>query len=315
MTCEIKEHTNANASMDYICENNELADSSMDMSCENNDHADVNMDADIGLRIRWCRDKSYSEIAVIVEVVPWSPAMREGTIRAGDVLTSVNGIAIKGYGDIKHLFGAEGTTVELSVLRPRRDRKIENQYLNDFEGPLWPNPIKRDRAYRNIESGIPRKSWPDPSKFQDRSLIICGLQWRFRLACILLQDSLAWQMLCLTCILTNMVMLTMTDPLELQYNQSNYMQSTLTKVDFALTVFFVVEAVVKVIAHGFVFGHSAYLDSWLNRIDFIVVLCSVADLCIYSLMHSLIPLMDTSKKIPYEYSTFVTSVKAMRSFR
>ncbi len=86
-------------------------------------------------------------------------------------------------------------------------------------------------------------------------------------------------------------------------------------VDFALTVFFVVEAFVKVIAHGFAFGHSAYLDSWLNRIDFIVVLCSVVDVCLYSLKHGLIPLIDNSKRIPYEYSTFVTSVKAMRSFR
>ncbi len=110
-------------------------------------------------------------------------------------------------------------------------------------------------------------------------------------------------------------MLTMTDPLEIQYNRNDEMQSMLKEIDFALTVFFVVEAFVKVIAHGFIFGHSAYLDNWLNRIDFIVVLCSMADVCLYSLRHSFIPLLDTSQKIPYEYSTFVTSVKAMRSFR
>jgi hypothetical protein len=47
-----------------------------------------------------------------------------------------------------------------------------------------------------------------------------------------------------------MPVITLTYPLEIQYNQNDEIESMLKEVDFALTVFFAVEAFVKVIAHG-----------------------------------------------------------------
>jgi hypothetical protein len=272
-------------------------------------------DGDVGLRIRWSRDKEHTPIAIIEQVVPWSPAMWEGTIRNGDVLTSVNGRSMRSEGDEKYLVGPVGSKIYLTVLRPRRGMRVEYQFLADLEGPFWTKPLTRETTYRNRSYGIPRRPWPNPDKIQKRSLLFCGYQWRLRRFCIALQENRAWQALCLACITTNIAMLTLNDPLEIRYNQSNPLIHTLADVDLALTAFFVLEALVKIIAHGFAYGHLAYLDNWLNRIDFLVVLCSVADVCIYSLRHSTLPLIDTSVRPPYEYSTFVTSVKAMRSFR
>jgi hypothetical protein len=279
---------------------------------DNTSHdGDVNRKADVGLRIRWRRDNSFEINAVVDEIVPWSPAMLEGTVQVGDILTSVNGIAIKSKADFKYLLGPEGSEIQLSLLRPRRNKRIEDQSRSDFIGPIWPKPIKRDTEYlkrvRVYKTGVER--------FQDRSLCIIGLDWNVRRICIALQDNTYWNVLCLVFIVLNMIVLTVNDPMEARYNRGSSSISILDEANFALTLFFVIEALVKIIAHGFLFGHLAYLDTWMNRIDFLVVLCSVADVCLFALKHSMVPLISDSITIPYEYSTFVTSVRAMRSFR
>jgi hypothetical protein len=281
-------------------------------SDENKSQADGISDADIGLRIRWRKDKAFEDNAVIDEIAPWSPAAQEGTVKIGDVLTSVNGNTIKTSADLMCLQGPEGSKVQLAVLRPRSNLRFEAQYRHDFNGPIWPKPMKRESAYRKrVRVLIKEKD----GRFQDRSLFIFGLRCSLRKICIALQDNIYWNALCLFFIVLNMVVLTVRDPMEARYNRDSNSISILDKADFALTIFFVIEAFVKIIAHGFLFGHLAYLDTWLNRIDFLVVLCSVADVCLFALRHSMVPLISDSITIPYEYSTFVTSVKAMRSFR
>ena len=277
------------------------------------DHADA--DADIGLIIKWRRDQSHTMIPVISHIVPWSPAMWEGTVRIGDVLTSVNGHHMKNPIDTEHLFGPQDSEVRISVLRPRADRKVEYQYLSDFEGPLWPKALRRDREYRERPSGAVIRIWPSPAKYQERSLSVFGLNWSLRRACIALHETTLWQVLCVVCILANLVLLSMTDPLEAHHNPANPAIQNLDLASFGLDNFFVLEALVKSVVTGFAVGHNAYLDTWLNRIDFLVVLCSVADICVFALKHSLVPLLEEPIILPYEYTTFVTSFKAMRAIR
>jgi hypothetical protein len=274
-----------------------------------------NFDGEIGLILKWKRDQAYTMIAVIDRIIPWSPAMWEGTTRIGDVLTSVDGYPIQSPIDTEHLFGPVGSECRISVLRPRADRKVEYQFLGDFEGPLWSKPMKRDRQYRERPSGVVIVPWPHPAKYQLKSLYFLGLDWSLRKLCIFLHESMAWQVFCVLCILVNLVLLSMSDPLEIRNNPDSPIVNRLDLANFGLANFFVFEALVKIIANGLAKGHNAYLDNWLNRIDFLVVLSSVADICIFALKYSLVPLINEAITFPYEYTTFVTSFKALRAIR
>jgi serine protease Do/serine protease DegQ len=61
--------------------------------------------------------------AVVVEVVKGSPAEKAG-LRVGDVITAVNGRAIRGSSDLRNQIGlvAIGTEVEFKVLREGREQ-------------------------------------------------------------------------------------------------------------------------------------------------------------------------------------------------
>ena len=79
-------------------------------------------DADLGIIITWRRDQDHNKLALISEIVPWSPAMMCNEIQVGDVLTSINGHPVRSPLDTEHLFGPQDSLVRISLLRPRRNR-------------------------------------------------------------------------------------------------------------------------------------------------------------------------------------------------
>ena len=89
------------------------------------------------------------------------------------------------------------------------------------------------------------REWPDPSKYQRRSLFLFGFQSRVRRACIALHENPLWHPTCILCILANLVLLSMTDPLEARYNPGSDEIGYLGLASFGLANFFVFEALVR----------------------------------------------------------------------
>ena len=87
--------------------------------------------------------------------------MHEGSIRPGDVLTSIDGNTVLDFYDIDLLLGPVGSEALISVLRPDKTLPIEVQCKEDFEGPIRAS-IVRSNDYLKRQPKFASSSWPDP---------------------------------------------------------------------------------------------------------------------------------------------------------
>ncbi len=62
-------------------------------------------------------------------------------------------------------------------------------------------------------------------------------------------------------------------------NPDGTLFKTLTLIDLALSIVFVIECVLKILALGFMFcGPDSYMRSSWNTLDFIIIVCSILPL-------------------------------------
>eukprot|EP01138_Halocafeteria_seosinensis_P014915 gb/GECG01015226.1/.p1 GENE.gb/GECG01015226.1/~~gb/GECG01015226.1/.p1 ORF type:complete len:2608 (+),score=192.83 gb/GECG01015226.1/:1-7824(+) len=101
-----------------------------------------------------------------------------------------------------------------------------------------------------------------------------------RRACLHIVYSSWFEKVVVVMILVSSILLAADDP----RNPTSDTARALDRVEFAVTIFFIVEAVVRSVAHGFVIGERSYLKDPWNRLDFFVVVVSsigvVSDLVI-----------------------------------
>ena len=108
--------------------------------------------------------------------------------------------------------------------------------------------------------------------FHDSSLYLLGPKNKFRRALWTLTESNVFQLVIVLAILGNCVFLALFRPLEPADSEWNHM---LYIGEIVFLAIFLLEALLKILAHGFVVHKGSYLRSGWNRLDALIILSGI----------------------------------------
>jgi len=92
-------------------------------------------------------DVPYEEGALVVRVGKDGPAQQSG-LSAGDVITAVDDVALKGWDELQHYIQkqAVGSTVRLTVKRGQKETRIDVRLM---EAPSPQSQVSATQAFSN----------------------------------------------------------------------------------------------------------------------------------------------------------------------
>jgi hypothetical protein len=68
-------------------------------------------------------------------------------------------------------------------------------------------------------------------------------------------------------------------------------------LDTVFNVIFIVEAVLKIVEAGFIFGPNSYLSSHWSKMDFFIIITAIIDMCLTSVDLSIIKMLRTLRPL------------------
>ncbi|XP_051494807.1 voltage-dependent L-type calcium channel subunit alpha-1S isoform X1 [Apus apus] len=114
-----------------------------------------------------------------------------------------------------------------------------------------------------------KKPVPPVAPRPARALFCLTLQNPLRKACISIVEWKPFEIIILLTIFANCVALAIYQPMP--EDDTNVANSSLEKMEYAFLIFFAIEAMLKIIAYGFLFHTDAYLRNGWNVLDFSIV--------------------------------------------
>ncbi|XP_064029920.1 voltage-dependent L-type calcium channel subunit alpha-1S isoform X2 [Pogoniulus pusillus] len=114
-----------------------------------------------------------------------------------------------------------------------------------------------------------KKPVPPAAPRPARALFCLTLQNPLRKACISIVEWKPFEIIILLTIFANCVALAVYQPMP--EDDTNVANSSLEKMEYAFLIFFAIEALLKIIAYGFLFHADAYLRNGWNVLDFSIV--------------------------------------------
>ncbi len=105
-------------------------------------------------------------------------------------------------------------------------------------------------------------------------MYIFGVKNKFRYYCVWLVEWSVFEHFLTLCILINAINIATNDYSSRETGQEPTAAFYVVKkiIDYIITVFFIFECFVNVIAMGFIFGSGPYIKDGWNKLDFLVVL-------------------------------------------
>ncbi|XP_071673797.1 voltage-dependent L-type calcium channel subunit alpha-1S isoform X2 [Patagioenas fasciata] len=119
---------------------------------------------------------------------------------------------------------------------------------------------QKDKSKKPVPPAAPRPA---------RALFCLTLQNPLRKACISIVEWKPFEIIILLTIFANCVALAIYLPMP--EDDTNVANSSLEKMEYAFLIFFAIEAMLKIIAYGFLFHTDAYLRNGWNVLDFSIV--------------------------------------------
>jgi hypothetical protein len=142
-----------------------------------------------------------------------------------------------------------------SVLLGRPGKRVELMFLRQstvrFSGL---DLVKMAVTLGKKREVVVDVQWPDPELYTERSLFLFRLTMSVRRLCIGTVESGYFQKFVLLLIAASTAVLAINDPLDDS-------QGSLTTASQVFSVCFAAEALIQIIARGFIFGHHAYLKN------------------------------------------------------
>uniref|UniRef100_A0A5K3EJS5 Ca_chan_IQ domain-containing protein n=1 Tax=Mesocestoides corti TaxID=53468 RepID=A0A5K3EJS5_MESCO len=112
----------------------------------------------------------------------------------------------------------------------------------------------------------------------NRSLFLLSKRNPIRRYCLMIVDAKPFEFFILATILANCIALAINHPYPMgDYNATNV---ALEKTELAFLIIFTIEAVLKIIAYGFVLHPDAYLRNFWNVLDFSIVVIGLGSKCL-----------------------------------
>lgn len=116
--------------------------------------------------------------------------------------------------------------------------------------------------------------------FADKSLYFLSATTKFRLKIVQITTHNYFERIVLIIVIINTLMLILTDYSDRINETPKYpvLQDTILQAEIIFTILYTIEAILKIIAKGFLFGQGTYLKSGWDILDFIVVLTGLFDI-------------------------------------
>ncbi|XP_055675815.1 voltage-dependent L-type calcium channel subunit alpha-1S isoform X4 [Falco peregrinus] len=127
----------------------------------------------------------------------------------------------------------------------------------------------QDDVKRRQQKEKSKKPVPPAAPRPARALFCLTLQNPLRKACISIVEWKPFEIIILLTIFANCVALAIYLPMP--EDDTNVANSSLEKIEYAFLIFFAIEAMLKIIAYGFLFHTDAYLRNGWNVLDFSIV--------------------------------------------
>ncbi|XP_035417257.1 voltage-dependent L-type calcium channel subunit alpha-1S [Cygnus atratus] len=127
----------------------------------------------------------------------------------------------------------------------------------------------QDDVKRRQQKEKSKKPVPPAAPRPPRALFCLTLQNPLRKACISIVEWKPFEIIILLTIFANCVALAIYLPMP--EDDTNVANSSLEKIEYAFLIFFAIEAMLKIIAYGFLFHTDAYLRNGWNVLDFSIV--------------------------------------------
>uniref|UniRef100_A0A8C3JSD4 Voltage-dependent L-type calcium channel subunit alpha n=1 Tax=Calidris pygmaea TaxID=425635 RepID=A0A8C3JSD4_9CHAR len=185
-----------------------------------------------------------------------------------------------------------GSRAQLSSLRQMkgkscRERGLISLWVNFFgnwpslangsarvaRGSLGENTMEpaspQDDVKKRQQKEKSKKPVPPAAPRPARALFCLTLQNPLRKACISIVEWKPFEIIILLTIFANCVALAIYLPMP--EDDTNVANSSLEKIEYAFLIFFAIEAMLKIIAYGFLFHTDAYLRNGWNVLDFSIV--------------------------------------------
>ena len=141
-----------------------------------------------------------------------------------------------------------------------------------------------------LRQRLMKPPWPDPEKYDNRSICGSGLNNIIRQVCIMLAENRHWNRFVTAAVVLSVALLPFDDPFK-SYSQSLKQSSadhiTMTEwviqeVNSVQSFLFVVDVGAKIVAQGFWHGRRAYMRDAFNRLDFVLAIIGIIDFFINS---------------------------------
>uniref|UniRef100_A0A663MDW3 Voltage-dependent L-type calcium channel subunit alpha n=1 Tax=Athene cunicularia TaxID=194338 RepID=A0A663MDW3_ATHCN len=130
-------------------------------------------------------------------------------------------------------------------------------------------PSPQDDMKKRQQKEKSKKPVPPVAPRPARALFCLTLQNPLRKACISIVEWKPFEIIILLTIFANCVALAIYLPMP--EDDTNVANSSLEKIEYAFLIFFAIEAMLKIIAYGFLFHTDAYLRNGWNVLDFSIV--------------------------------------------
>ncbi|KAM6311259.1 voltage-dependent L-type calcium channel subunit alpha-1S isoform 5-T5 [Podargus strigoides] len=148
--------------------------------------------------------------------------------------------------------------------RARKTRMDVKTFHEEAVFPCRQNDMKKRQQKEKSKKPVPPAA-PRPP----RALFCLTLQNPLRKACISIVEWKPFEIIILLTIFANCVALAIYLPMP--EDDTNVANSSLEKIEYAFLIFFAIEAMLKIIAYGFLFHTDAYLRNGWNVLDFSIV--------------------------------------------
>jgi hypothetical protein len=129
------------------------------------------------------------------------------------------------------------------------------------------------------------KTWPDPNIYDGSSIFGADLNNFFRQLCILLLENWFWNKIVTAGIFISIATLPLDDPfisvqqdcIQDQKNPSSTVGRAIDMINMYLSILFMFDVSVRIVARGFWIGKRAYMRDVFNRLDFVLSIIGLVD--------------------------------------
>uniref|UniRef100_A0A669R0R2 Voltage-dependent L-type calcium channel subunit alpha n=1 Tax=Phasianus colchicus TaxID=9054 RepID=A0A669R0R2_PHACC len=164
---------------------------------------------------------------------------------------------------------AELSSAHQTKLRSYRGRSVTVWAINSVRRTSMESASHQDDAKKRQQKEKSKKPVPPVAPRPARALFCLTLQNPLRKACISIVEWKPFEIIILLTIFANCVALAIYQPMP--EDDTNVANSSLEKLEYAFLIFFAIEAMLKIIAYGFLFHTDAYLRNGWNVLDFSIV--------------------------------------------